>query len=140
MGVKSNFQILLVPNYRAFRITVIYVIHLEKTLKNNSYYKITMQRARYPCQITRPPFQIPSYTRSRSFRNVTQLNPALNPGIPPSKFGVFRRKSKGFLRPDFFPVTTPLFEYRTTGCASFPTMLENEKSMKNFKRQLQPPQ
>ena len=25
MGVKSNFQVLLVPNYRAFRITVIYV-------------------------------------------------------------------------------------------------------------------
>ena len=26
IGVKSNIQVLLVPNYRAFRITVIYVI------------------------------------------------------------------------------------------------------------------
>ena len=25
MGVKRNFQVLLVPNYRAFQITVIYV-------------------------------------------------------------------------------------------------------------------
>ena len=61
-------------------------------------------------------------------------------GYSPSKFGVFLRKSKGFLRPNFFSVMTALFEYRATGCAAFPTMLVSEKIMKNFKRQLQPPQ
>ncbi len=43
--VKSNFQILLVPNYRVFRITVIYVTHYIKS--SGPYPRITPNPCRF---------------------------------------------------------------------------------------------
>ena len=38
--VKSNFSILLVPNYRVFRITVIYVMQQRKTKPSRTHEDI----------------------------------------------------------------------------------------------------
>ena len=43
MGVKSNCQVLLVPNYRAFRITVIYVSGCQDNSNPSSYILLWKQ-------------------------------------------------------------------------------------------------
>ena len=42
--IKNNFQVLLVPNYRVFRITVIYVIENKKCLQFRSGFEFEPSR------------------------------------------------------------------------------------------------
>ena len=56
MGVKRNFQVVLVPNYRAFRITVIYVmlcllVHTIANQATSFFLTIRLSQARPILQI-----------------------------------------------------------------------------------------
>ena len=87
-------------------------ILIEKTNKRNAisiYISVASSfSADYSCQIIRPPFQIPSYTQLRSFRNVAQLNPS----ILPSKFGSFPAKIRRISSWPRFSSAVPFFPHR----------------------------